>query len=231
MAYRANPPEIGGSPSIILSGAQVVIVNQGDYVVEHSLAGREGGVTERIGAPQARVEIHGFIESSNPSITNPEELKARFEALVRDPPIVVYSTLSGGFFLRTAVFVEGVQIFQEEGHGYPFYRYIIRGVVSGGTIRTDLSGTAFAFMSGLTYSMDVPVMGRIFESYSMDVPIMGQINLANDPTPEINLRGQTMYINREGGDIQIRGQTHYINYNNDIQIRANTSFMSATRVS
>ena len=46
-----------------LSGTKTIILTAEDYIVSHSIPGREGGVVERVGAKAYKLEIHGFFES------------------------------------------------------------------------------------------------------------------------------------------------------------------------
>jgi hypothetical protein len=139
----AGIPVIGGT---ILSGAQTIVFKGSRYLVEHPVVGLEGGIVENLGKPQTRVEIHGFVYESGA-----DALLATLSGFIASgfQEFHIPSFNSGYYFIPsgTGIMFESLKFIYDAGHGYPFYHYVIAGVLSGEVGITNLAVSS----AGITY--------------------------------------------------------------------------------
>jgi hypothetical protein len=140
---------------VILSGTQAVVVKLRDYVIEHSMPGREGGVMERIGSASDQIDIHGiFYEGQADYNLNQLQSLTRYTIGIQIPS---FTNGAGLINSGSTVQFEDIGAVYVPGHGYPYYQWRWTGVISGALVTTFESGHAFdmiAFDNQPLYAFD-----------------------------------------------------------------------------
>ncbi len=112
---------------VVLSGVQTTVFSYADYLPEHQIPGREGGIVERFGSQLGVVKLHGFADSSGAEIllSTLQGYRGTIQSLS------IHSTASGYLFFSGVVNVDSMQSYPGPGYGYPFYYWRLEGKVSG----------------------------------------------------------------------------------------------------
>ena len=115
--------------SVNLSGATSIIRKEHDYIQEHQIAGKDGGLVERVGSSSTRWEIKGMLRESGA-----DGDYVSLKALLGTTSNLSIPFFSSGWNLcasGTNVFVESFQGNWMPGYGYPRYDYSLKLVATG----------------------------------------------------------------------------------------------------
>jgi len=192
----AGIPVIGGQE---LSGAMHIIFKGSRYLVEHTVPGMEGGPVENLGKPQARIEIHGQFYQSGADIG----LATLSGMIGFYNEIHVPSFNSGYYFIPsgTGVMFESLRTVYREAHGYPYYEWVLKGVLSG---EVSLIPPPFVLSGqvGIDYS------------YSILVAIQGFTPFTDYSTNElVALYGYAPFVDYSSNlNSNVRGFVPFISY-------------------
>jgi hypothetical protein len=126
-----------------LSGTTAVILSNQDYVVEHKMPAMEGGLVEREGRIQKRVDVHGFLYSGAD-----DQYRALVSGARTTQTFSVPSTVPGNNFYSGVVNVEDIRFYSVPGKGYSYYAFRLRGVETTLSPIIPASGTVIATASG-----------------------------------------------------------------------------------
>ncbi len=122
----AGIPVLG---SVTLSGATSIQRKERDYIIEHQIAGKDGGLVERVGSASTRWEIKGLLRE-----TDADSQYQSILALLGTTSNLSIPTFGSGYFLAasgTIVFVESFGGNWIPGVGYPRYDYTLKLVSTG----------------------------------------------------------------------------------------------------
>ncbi|SRR5712691_1345237 len=130
--------------SLPLSGTKTIILTSEDYVVSQRIPGKEGGVIERMGSKLDKLEIQGFFESGG------DTFKDQLLTIATSGATVQIPNMTGGYWLQNfgGYYIENVEFQHVAGFSYPFYRWRIKGMISGyATNVKQYGGMAYVFVS------------------------------------------------------------------------------------
>jgi len=137
-----------------LSGTKTIILTSEDNIVSQMIPGKEGGIVERVGGKLYTLEIQGFFESGG------DAFKDQLMTIATSGADVQVFNATGGYWLRNfgGYYIENVEVQHVGGFSYPFYRWRIKGTLSGYEVRVLAS-------TGVSYAQTLPLMGEGFMGY------------------------------------------------------------------
>jgi len=120
-AFQNNAFQIsgGGASTIYLSGVKVATFTVTDYVIEHEIPAREGGIVERLGSKQFRIKMQGFMDPGDSTKS------AILSQLSTVQQLTIPSVVSGDSVFSGLVYVDEFHTGPVAGYGYPFYAYVL----------------------------------------------------------------------------------------------------------
>lgn len=110
--------------SVNLSGATSIIRKEHDYIQEHQIAGKDGGLVERVGSASTRWEIKGALRESGAD-GDYNSLKALLGS-ISNLSIPMFNSGYNLCASGTNVFVESFGGNWMPGYGYPRYDYSLK---------------------------------------------------------------------------------------------------------
>ena len=109
--------------SVTLSNLQTAILRQGQYIPEHQIPGREGGITESLGLSTYRVELHGFMESGDANKATMLDMKDTQQIL-----LLPSRQIESNAWFYANMLIDEVRFLYPRGRSYPYYEYVIHAV-------------------------------------------------------------------------------------------------------
>lgn len=115
--------------TLTLSGAVSIIRKEHDYIQEHQIAGKDGGLVERVGSANTEFEIKGIIYDSGAEVQY--KTLVAMSGTTQNLSIPFFN--SGYYFSAsgTKVTVQQVGANWVPGYGYPRYDYSLKLVATG----------------------------------------------------------------------------------------------------
>ena len=163
-----------------LSGTQVIVVQTPKYVVEHPVVGLEGGVTETVGRPVTRIELHGFFYSGSDA-----EKQVVLSAIGTVQRLQIPSTISGQFFMDAVVLLDHIQFTMPPSYAYHYYTWRVSMVASGVEVEP---------LSGIDYTQSLPLPAQIYIDYTQTLPMAAQVYVDYTQTLPIPAQAYLNYV-------------------------------------
>ena len=122
----AGVPVLGSG--LILSGTTTITLKASTYTVEYPIPGMERSPTEYLGKPQTRIEIDGedWRSGAMARLAILSGYSHTFNQLA------IPSTEPNQYFFNAGVYIEKLDYFFVQGYAYPFYKWRLSAVLSGG---------------------------------------------------------------------------------------------------
>lgn len=167
---------------LVMSGCQTVVLRVPRYVTEHRVVALEGGVTEDLGRPVERVELHGFFYSGGDA-----EKTTLLSAIGTEQPLRIPSTISGRFWFDGRVLIDFIGFTVPPGHAYPYYDWHL-GLLGVGMPASGAVHVAEP-LSGIDYTQSLPLPAQVYIDYTQTLPMAAQAYVDYTQTLPLGAQG------------------------------------------